>query len=128
MPSPTSARDPGPITVLIIEDDQTLREGLAERFRRAGCAVTTAGDVADGLASLEQAPPRFLILDLTLKDGFGTSALRYVRTKGLLTKVAVTTGSAGRQLLDAAMRLQPDRLFHKPYSAAELVGWVREAA
>src|SRR5687768_7160396 len=128
MPFTSSGREAGPITVLIIEDDQTLREGLAQRFRRAGCTVTTAGTLAEGLNLLERDAPRFLILDLTLQDGFGTSALRYVRAKGLLTKVAVTTGSAGRDLLDAVGRLQPDKMFRKPYSAAELVGWVREVA
>ena len=32
---------------------------------------------ADGLTSLAQAPPRILITDLTLQDGFGTSRGRY---------------------------------------------------
>ena len=111
--------------VLVIEDDHVLREALAAMLHRSGCSVSTSGSLAYGMKLLEESPPRFLILDLTLQDGFGTSALRFVKSMGLPTKVAVTTGSASRELMEAALRLGPDKVFRKPYSAAELVGWVR---
>ena len=114
--------------VLIIEDDRVAREALAMVLRRRGFEVIAAAGLAEGIPLLASKAPNFLILDLTLSDGLGTSALRYVREQKLATKVAITTGTSRREVLDAVDKLGPDKLFTKPYSVNDLVKWVRDAA
>lgn len=113
--------------MLIIEDDRVARDALLLVLRRKGFDVTAAAGLGEGIPLLAQAPD-FLILDLTLCDGLGTSALRYVRERKLATRVAITTGTSAREVLDAVEKLRPDKLLRKPYSANDLVEWVRGAA
>jgi DNA-binding response OmpR family regulator len=114
--------------VLIIEDDRVAREALAMVLRRKGFEVIAAAGLGEGIPLLASKSPDYLILDLTLSDGLGTSALRYVREQKLATKVAITTGTSRREVLDAVEKLGPDKLFQKPYSVSDLVNWVRQAA
>jgi DNA-binding response OmpR family regulator len=115
-------------TVLIIEDDRVAREALMMVLQRKGFEVHSAAGLGEGIALLAASGYDFLILDLTLTDGLGTSALRYVREQKLATKVAITTGTSRREVLDAVEKLAPDRLFAKPYSIHDLVEWVGSAA
>ncbi len=58
-------------TVLIVEDDVTLRATLEERFREGGYHVLVAGDAEEVLLLVANKHPDVLILDLILplKDG-----------------------------------------------------------
>jgi CheY-like chemotaxis protein len=54
-------------TVLLVEDNGVLREGLAHVLRQAGYAVASAGDASEALAYLRShPPPAVILLDLVL--------------------------------------------------------------
>lgn len=110
--------------VLIVEDQDFIQEMLLTVFRAAGFDTRCAGTIADAMKELEN-PPEFCTLDLHLPDGRGTQVLQHVRENRLPIRVALTTGTIDQQLLDIARQLGPDRIFQKPYSAADLVAWIR---
>jgi CheY-like chemotaxis protein len=110
--------------VLIVEDQDVIAEMLLTVFGAAGFETSTAGTVAEALAKLSTRPD-FCTLDLHLPDGRGTEVLQRIREEHLPTRVAITTGTIDAQLLSAARQLNPERIFQKPYSAADLVGWIR---
>ncbi|HSU65492.1 MAG TPA: response regulator [Tepidisphaeraceae bacterium] len=110
--------------VLIVEDQEVIQEVLLTIFGAAGFHTMLAGTVADAIARLKD-DPHFCTLDLHLPDGRGTQILQRIRDEGLPIKVAVTTGTIDLPLLETARELHPDRIFQKPYSANDLVAWIR---
>jgi len=56
--------------VLIIDDNETMREGMAATVRRMGHEVVTAASGADGLALLRKQGADFVITDLKM-EGVG---------------------------------------------------------
>jgi two-component system NtrC family response regulator len=115
------------VRVLIVEDQEVLRELLCTVFGRAGFEARAAGSVAEALRMLHPAP-QFLTLDLHLPDGRGTEILQRIREERLPVQVALTTGTIDSELLAAAARLKPDRIFQKPYSAMDIVKWIRDCS
>lgn len=128
----TTETEPAPVDaagllaprVLIVEDQEVIQEVLVMFFDREGFETTCVGTVAEALTHLHMLPD-FVVLDLHLPDGTGTKVLQQIRDERLPIKVAVTTGAIDTDLLAAASRLKPDRMFQKPYGAADLVAWIR---
>lgn len=58
--------------ILIVEDEEILRDVLKEKLEQEKFVVTTAADGEEALASLKRQMPDLIILDLILpkKDGF----------------------------------------------------------
>ena len=110
--------------VLVVEDEEIVRDVLAMVFTREGFRTSYAATVAEGLAGLSLRPTH-VTLDLHLPDGQGTQVLRHVRQERLPVRVAVTTGTIEPGLLAAVSRLGPDQTFQKPFRPNDLVAWVR---
>ncbi len=109
--------------ILVVDDDPTLRKGMALLFGASGAEVLLAESVAQGMERLA-AEPSHLVLDLNLPDGLGTSVLRHIREKKLPIRVAVVTGSSDTQLLADVQSLQPDATFRKPPDWDGLMQWL----
>jgi DNA-binding response OmpR family regulator len=110
--------------ILVVEDQEIIQDLLLTIFGHEGFEARIAGTVAEALAALVNCPD-FVVLDLHLPDGRGTQVLREIRERDIPAKVAVTTGTIDASLMGAADRLHPDKFFHKPYRAMELVTWIR---
>lgn len=66
--------------VIVLDDDQAIREGLAALLAQAGYAVRTADTVEAALAWAAKEPPDVLICDYRLREGRdGTEAVRLIR-------------------------------------------------
>ena len=105
--------------LLIVEDDAALLVVWQIVFARRGWEVAVASTVAEGLAALDPVPD-FLILDLLLPDQGGEVILRSLREAGLKTRVAVTTASDDAGQLSSIGDLDPEALFLKPFSIADV--------
>jgi DNA-binding response OmpR family regulator len=111
-------------SVLVVEDQEVIQDLLVTVFEHAGFRTDCAGCVAEAVAALHR-NPQFMVLDLHLPDGRGTDVLRRVREQGLACRVAVTTGALDAELTTAIRRLEPERMFQKPYRVGDLVDWIR---
>ena len=110
-------------SVLIVDDDRSIRSGLALLVEAHGHVPTTAATVQEGLEKLG-ANPTHLLLDLNLPDGTGTAVLRHVRAADLPVRVAVVSGSGDPRLMAEVDALRPDAVFPKPPDLDALVEWI----
>jgi two-component system, OmpR family, response regulator len=115
----------GRCRVLIVEDHAVSSHTLRRLVASEGHEVAVAATLQEAEARLEWAG--CLVLDLHLPDGNGIDLLRRVRERRLPVRVAVTTGSAGEELLAAVRDLRPDALFIKPFHPPQLFEWLRAA-
>ena len=77
--------------LLVIEDDETLRESLAEQLREAGFAVEQAADGKEGLYYAEEYPIDLAIIDLGLPEMSGLDIIRTVREHGKTYPILILT-------------------------------------
>jgi len=106
--------------VLVVDDEDSVREALERALRLEGFAVATA---AGGLAALEQIarrPPAVMVLDVTMPDLDGVSVVRRMRGDGLDVPVCIL--SARDEIDDRVAGLQAgaDDYLVKPFAVAEL--------
>ena len=82
-------------TILLIDDDDDLREALTEQFvMTEEFAVVEAGTGADALQHLKNGLFDLLIVDVGLPDTDGRELCRLMRKQGLKTPVIMLTGHA----------------------------------
>ena len=82
-------------TILLIDDDDDLREALTEQFvMTEEFAVVEAGTGADALQYLKKGLFDLLIVDVGLPDTDGRELCRLMRKQGLKTPVIMLTGHA----------------------------------
>ena len=109
---------------LIVDDDPTLRKGLATLAQALGHRADTAASVTEALAKLPSHPSRVL-LDLNLPDGLGTTVLERIRSERLPIRVAVVSGTSDTALLAEVERLGADAVFPKPPDLDALTEWLQ---
>jgi two-component system repressor protein LuxO len=90
----------GGTTVLVVEDDGSLRTLFLALLRRYGFAVECANDGAEAIARLERKRYDVVVLDLMIPVVNGFDVLRHLAAKdpALLRRVVVTTGVSDKVL------------------------------
>lgn len=118
------------LRVLLIDDHELIRQGLALAIRAGGDldVVAQAGSVADGLAQYAQHRPDVVITDLQLPDGTGLDIVRKVRRHSPTVGLVVLTMHAGDDQIFAAMEAGASGFVGKDAPAAEVVKAARHAA
>ena len=111
-------------TVLVVEDDATVRELVGFHLARAGFHVVEAGDAATAWQRLEGVDA--VVLDRMLPDLSGVAWLRRLRA-GPRAALPVLMLTARASEVDRVEGLEAgaDDYLVKPFSAAELVARVR---
>lgn len=111
-------------TVLVVEDDPTVRELVCFHLSRSGFAVLEAGDAASAWPLLERADA--VVLDWMLPDLSGVGWLRRLRASAQAsTPVLMLTARASEVDRVEGLEAGADDYLVKPFSAAELVARVR---
>ena len=118
-------------TVLIVEDETGVREGLASAVRTLGYRPVLAASLAEARAQLEAAadsPPDCVLLDIRLKDGDGLDFLKELRggaQHDVPVIVATAYGDSERTI--RAMRDGAFDYLTKPFNLALLLATVERA-
>ncbi len=111
-------------TVLVVEDDATVRELVEFHLSRSGFGVLTAEDAASASALVERADA--VVLDWMLPDISGVGWLRRLRSGPLAdTPVLMLTARASEVDRVEGLEAGADDYLVKPFSAAELVARLR---
>jgi DNA-binding response OmpR family regulator len=111
-------------SVLVVEDDPLIRNGLMALLRGNGHGTVAAASVAEAGQRLDDATPTKMLLDLNLPDGPGTEVLRRIRGESLPVRVALVTGGSDPALTEEARALGVDAVFIKPPDWDKLLEWV----
>lgn len=112
-----------PKTVLIVDDDPTLRLVCRLNLELDGFRVLEAGNVADARAAVEADAPDVLLLDVRVGVDDGLAFLRELKRERPDLPVALVTGSASG---DELLRSGADAVVGKPFELEELRATVEE--
>jgi excisionase family DNA binding protein len=116
----------GPV-VLIVDDDEGLREYVRTRLEAEGYAVREAGSAEAGLQVLEEATPDLVLLDVMMPEVDGWEMLRLVQERhGVGTiPVVMFSGKADAPVDEAASR-GAQGFIGKPFDPQELVDQTKQ--
>lgn len=111
-------------TILVVDDEPTLRETLAEALEADGYAVVQAGDGRAALEQFRSHTPDLVLLDLMLPELSGLEVARQIRAESSVPIVMLTARDAE---LDKVVGLEmgADDYVTKPFSLRELSARVR---
>lgn len=111
--------------ILVVDDDQAVRDSLARSLRYSGYEVTTANDGVDALARLSSLRPDAVIMDVMMPRLDGLETTRSLRSSGNDVPILVLTArdAVGDRVdgLDAGA----DDYMAKPFSFEELQARLR---
>ena len=110
--------------VLIVEDEQKIRDLVRRYLEREGYVVLSTGSGAEAITIAADARPDLVVLDLGLPDVSGTEVAREVRTVADIPIVMLTARSDEEDRI-AGLELGADDYVTKPFSPRELVLRVR---
>jgi len=114
-------------TVLLVDDNVSLREGLALVLEDEGIDYIQAGRGDEAIELAQTAPCKLLVLDLNLPDMTGVKVYREISRAMRQLSCIFMTAEAGETLIDDAMALKPLRLLRKPFEVSLFRDLVRRA-
>jgi two-component system response regulator RegX3 len=111
-------------TILLVEDEQTITEPLAEALEREGFTAAVAGTAGEAMEQAASRAPDLVLLDIGLPDGSGLDVCRELRRDSGVPIIMLTArGSEADRV--AGLELGADDYVVKPFSAREVVARVR---
>lgn len=110
-------------TILLIDDDGTLLELLADHLRAAGYRVLTAVNGRSGLNQAATTSPDLIVLDVMMPKMDGWEVCRQLRERSTIPIIMLTAKGEELDKL-RGFRLGVDDYVTKPFSFAEMVARV----
>jgi DNA-binding response OmpR family regulator len=111
-------------TVLVVDDEQIVRDVVVRYLEQEGYRTLQAGDGETARSLLEQETPSLVVLDLMLPGTDGLALCRWIRAHSELPVIMVTAlGEESDRL--AGLELGADDYLTKPFSPRELVARVK---
>lgn len=111
-------------TILLVEDDAALRDGLTELFTREGYSVTTAANAAEARQNFSVYID-LIILDVTLPDGNGVSLCQEWRDQGITTSILFLTAKDEEFDVVRGLDAGGNDYVTKPFRMMELLSRIR---
>ena len=116
-------REPTGPTVLIVDDDERLREYVRANLELEGYLVREAGSAEEGLSALEDEPPDLVLLDVMMPRMDGWEMLRRVQERhgvGTIPVLMFSGKVAEEELAEAASR-GASGFIGKPFDPQQLI-------
>lgn len=125
-----SRQEPADIRVMIVDDHEVVRRGIAEVIDRSeGMGVVAeAGSVAEGVRRAELVNPEVMLVDLQLPDGTGIDLIKAVRQTKPEIRAIVLTSFDDDTAFAAALEVGAAAYVLKSVRGAEITEVVRAVA
>lgn len=114
-----------PTTLLLAEDDQSVRESLERALRFEGYDVHAVNDGGQALEALLRLDPEVIVLDVMMPGIDGLAACRRIREKGIRTPVLMLTARHDVADRVAGLDAGADDYLVKPFDLEELLARLR---
>jgi DNA-binding response OmpR family regulator len=111
-------------TILVVDDEPTLRETLAEALDADGFRVVTAADGREALLRFREQRPDLVVLDLMLPELSGVEVCRILRQESGVPILMLTAKSSEIDKV-LGLELGADDYVTKPFSLRELTARIR---
>jgi len=126
--APASEVLEGKETILLVEDDASLRRTAKRVLEKYGYTVVTATDGFDALTVMQTlaTPADLIISDVVMPRTSGPQLLSVLRDAGATSRVLLTSGYAARDVRERTMLEIGTPFLAKPWTITELLRKVRE--
>jgi DNA-binding NtrC family response regulator len=115
-------------TVLVVDDEPTIVDGLRMTLEAEGYAVRIAGSVQTALAAVAQTDAQAAIVDLMLPDGDGIALTRELKKRDPAVQVIIVTAYGSvRKAMEATKDAGAFYVLEKPFDPDEVLGLVKNA-
>jgi len=111
-------------TILVIEDDRALREGLALNFELHGYEVNTAADGEEGMRKAFDLQPDLIVLDIMLPVWSGLDILAELRHRRQDVPVLILSARGTTENKVEGLSTGADDYLAKPFELPELLARV----
>jgi two-component system response regulator MprA len=111
--------------ILVVDDEQAVREALERALRLDGYEVDLAADGIEALALISKRPPDAVILDLMMPQIDGLEVCRRMRTDGDRTPVLILTARDAVSDRVTGLDAGADDYVVKPFALEELLARLR---
>ena len=107
--------------ILVIDDEQAIRDLISEVLNIAGYEVSIAADGLDGLNKIRKQKYDLIILDVNLPKLDGFAILEKVRESAPTQPIIMISARTDKDDVTHGLRLGADDYVRKPFSVEELV-------
>ena len=107
-------------SLLIVDDDNPLRDRLARAMEKKGFKVIQADSVKQGINKAKNEPPAFAVVDLRLGDGNGLDVIKEIRRVKSDSRVVMLTGYGNIPTAVAAVKAGAIDYIPKPADADDV--------
>ena len=111
--------------ILVVDDEQAVRESLRRSLRFNGYEVLTANDGLEAVETVRAENPELLILDVMMPNMDGLEVCRTLRSEGWDRPILVLTARDGVSDRVAGLDAGADDYLPKPFALEELLARVR---
>ncbi len=117
------------MSILIVDDEQDIRELIGDILRDEGFTVRLAGNSDDCMAEINAEPPALMILDIWLKDSRmdGIDILKTVKRDNPDVPVVIISGHGNIEIAVAAIKQGAYDFIEKPFNIDQLMVVVARA-
>jgi CheY-like chemotaxis protein len=123
-PAIAAAPRPG-VCILVVEDDNFVRQSMVESLEALGHKVAQAPDGEAGLRELKRARPDLIITDYLMPGMTGAELVQRAREELPGVPMIIATGYADMKAIEQV--IGDDMLLRKPFQLAELAATVERA-
>jgi DNA-binding response OmpR family regulator len=116
-------------TILIVDDDPDIREGMQVRLQYSGYDTCFADDAVSGIAMARKQRPDLIVLDLGLPEGDGFLVIEKLNgdTASDMIPIIVVSARDARANRERAIKAGATAYLQKPVNNAEFLMVIRKA-
>jgi DNA-binding response OmpR family regulator len=112
-------------TILVIDDDPSLRDTLGVMLEREGFQPVLAGDGSSGFERAITLKPRLILVDLRMPRLSGTEVCKRLRARGMKTPLIVLSAAGSEIDKVRLLEIGADDYMVKPFGVRELLARIR---
>ena len=107
-------------TLLIVDDDDPLRNRLSRAMEKKGFKILEANSVEKALIIVKKTPPGFAVIDLRLEDGSGLDVVKEISKIKKESRIVMLTGYGNLPTAVAAVKAGAIDYIAKPVDADDV--------
>ena len=119
-------KDKRPITILIVEDDDDLREALAASLRDEGYHVLWAGDADEAIKNVKAHKVNIVFMDICLPDMNGVEVYKAIKKIQPTATTVMMTGFFVQDLVDTAISAGAYDILYKPFTMDDILKMIKK--
>ena len=114
--------------ILVIEDDDLVRNMISNTLRKAGFEVALAANGKEGLEQAEALRPELVVTDILMPDKEGIETILELKAIDKHIKIIAMSGGGSAKnmtFLDMAQKVGAHKVMTKPFKSSELLETIK---